>query len=38
MQLLIPLINLSRMAVFVNLQQENVYLFATVKASSRTES
>lgn len=37
-QLLIPLIKLSRMAVFVNLQQENVYLFATVKASSRTES
>lgn len=26
------------MAVFVNLQQENVYLFATLKASSRTES
>lgn len=37
-QLLIPLINLSRMAVFANLQQENVYLFATVKASSSTES
>lgn len=26
------------MAVFVNLQQEGVYLFATLKASSRTES
>lgn len=37
-QLLIPLIKLSRMAVFVNLQQENVYLFPTVKASRRTES
>jgi len=32
------LINLSRVAVFVNLQQENVYLFAILKASSRTES
>lgn len=37
-QLLIPLIKLSRMAVFVNLQQEHVYLFATVKASRRTGS
>lgn len=37
-QRLILLINLSRMAVFLNLQQENVYLFATLKACSRTES